>query len=94
VSAPPTLADHVARAAVRARMPKAHVARAARYLLTEIFESAWQHGRAELAGFLTLRTALLKPRGIQNPITHERMQLPAERVLAARVVRRWRRRRV
>lgn len=89
---PPTFAELVAQAARSSGLPRAHVRRAAKHLLKFAFEACWTHGHAELPGYLTLRTGMVKARKLRNPVSGETMELPAARVMAARVTRRWRRR--
>lgn len=89
----PTHANLVAAAAKASGLPVAHVHRAVREYLTQAFEATWATGRVVVAGFLTLRTGKHKARRLLNPNTGEPMELPAERVMAARVTKHWRRRR-
>lgn len=88
-----TYVDHVAAAAKSARMPAAHIRRAVAHLLTHVFKSGWKTGRAQIPGFLNLRTGVHKARRVVNPQTGELMTLPAEWLMGARVAKRWRRRR-
>lgn len=90
---PPTFAELVAHAAATSRLTRKDVRLAAKHLLNAVMESCWRYGNAEIPGYLSVRTGLAKARNIRNPVTGEPMRLPAARVMAARVSRRWRRRR-
>ena len=88
----PTFANLVAAAAASTRLKPAHVRRAVVHLLRHAFEATWATGHVVIPGFVTLRTGTSKSRRIKNPVSGEAMVLPAGRVMAARVVRKWRRR--
>lgn len=90
----PTHANLIAAAAESAGLPQSHVRRAVTEYLRHAFEATWETGRVSIPGYLNLRTGLHKARRIDNPQTGEPMHLPAERLMAARVSKHWRRRRV
>lgn len=89
----PTHANLVAAAAESTGLPAAHVRLAVHEYLRIAFEATWATGRVAIPGYLNLRTGLHKARRVANPQTGELMTLPAERLMAARVSKHWRRRR-
>ena len=93
MSAPPTFAELVAKAAETSRLTQKDVRRAVVHLLRHAMEAGWQHGYASIPRFFSVRTGLAKARTVRNPASGEPMELPAERVMAARVSKFWRRRR-
>lgn len=88
---PPTFAELVARAAETSRLTQKDVRLAVKHLLNHAMEACWKHGHSEIPKYLSFRTGMSKARDVLNPVTGEPMHLPAARVMAARVARRWRR---
>jgi DNA-binding protein HU-beta len=88
----PTFANLVAATAETAQLTKKDTLRVLREFFRHVSEGAWAAGQVKIPGFITLRAGTRKARRIRNPQTHELMDLPARRVMVARVVSGWRNR--
>jgi nucleoid DNA-binding protein len=87
-----TFRNLVAATAESARLPKKATERALKCFFRHLAEAVWAQGAVIVPGLAGFRVGTRKARRINNPVTREPMQLPQQRIVAARVVASWRRR--
>jgi nucleoid DNA-binding protein len=89
----PTFAALVAQVAAAAGTTQPKARAVLQSFFAELSDAVWATGRVVVPGLGAFRVRARRARKVLNPDTSLPMVLPAERVVACRVAKQWRRRR-